>query len=867
MLSVSVSDHIQLTPNLPQACEEVPQISTSLTMLIGGLFFCSGAFSLIYEVGWLRLLTLEFGSTTLAMSTILTIFMGGLALGSWLMGRWIDRSPTPLTWFGILECSLGIYALLTPFLFQLVYPLVGIAGSTFGDSIWPISLVRFLVAAVLLLPPTMLMGATLPCLTRFYENFNKDGERAAGLLYGVNTTGGFVGTLVVGFVLLPQMGLSWTISHVAGCNLILGILAFLIGRRMEDSSVRIQGPSSPLTIAKKQPGSIHTHSIMAAIACTAFAAMICEVAWTRVLALVLGGSVYVFTIVLATFLAGLGFGALGVSAVLRFVPSRARAVFYGMAILAAILVSVSAAIFPYLPDLIFKLYGYFTALGGNVEGVFQAQFLVAAIVMLVPAVMMGGLFPAAIRVMGESPHLIGEKVGSLYAWNTVGSILGAFTGGFLLIPFFGIRGALIGAVVAQCIGASVSVLGAERTYQRTLIGMAGAVLLFTVVLMPAWNHQLMTSAPYADALRYQRQDVEPSPFEKSFAQQKELLYYRDGLSATVTVSGTIGTHNHRSIATNGKVDGSSGSDMATQQLLAHLPLLLHPDPEEICVIGMGTGVTAGSAALHPVNRVTVVEIESAMVEGAKFFKLENHDIHNNPNVDIRVTDGRLFLGLHPQKFDVVISEPSNPWMAGSSDLFTVEFFQLGAKALRNGGFFAQWVPIYGMSPETLQTVVRTFAHVFPYVYLGSTSLNSDIVLLGSQKPFALDLEQAKRRMDQPKIQEDLAHPRVGIHSLYDLIARIRLGPDDVRRLMGSGPLHTDDHPIIAYNAPKDFYKATRRQNMFLLAAHARGISPFVQHVFDSAQKKRQFFQRLASAYRAYLPGGREAKVADELGLL
>ncbi len=840
-----------------------PRNSLPLTSLVFALFFLSGAFALVYEVSWVRALTLEFGSTTLAVSTVLTVFMGGLALGSWLAGRWVDRTVNPLTQYGVIELSLAAYALVTPLLFQHVLPLFGVWGAKVGDSIWALSLVRFLMTAVFLLPPTVLMGATLPLVSRFYVLWKGDGGRGAGLLYGVNTAGAYVGTLVAGVVLLPRMGLYWTIVSVAGCNLILGMVAFLVGKMVENSPADISIPSIPAPPSEGQSSAGSARPVFTAVALTGFAAMVCEVAWTRVLILVLGASVYAFTVVLSTFLAGLGLGAAGVAAFLRSAPSKARIVFYGLALSAAVMVSLSSVAFQHLPSLFLKLYWTWD-LKQHVDKVFLVQFLLCAAVIFVPALIMGGLFPAAARVVVRDARQTGERVAGLYAWNTGGSIVGSFAAGFVLIPLVGIRGTLMAAVAAQCLGAVASTVGGNTRRSSKLAGVAIGVLLLTVLLSPPWHRQLMTSAMAYYANSYGAMGTKE--LKAKLARQEKLLYYRDGLSATVTVTRDLRSRNRDLyIATNGKVDGSSHYDMPNQRLLAHMPLLFHPDPRDVSIIGMGTGVTAGSASLYPVRRVTVVEIESAMVEGAKFFRIENHAVHDNPKVDIRITDGRLFLRLHPNAFDVVISEPSNPWLAGVSDLFTVEFFTLGAKALRDGGIFAQWVQIYEMAPENVQTIVRTFAHVFPHVYLVSTIPNTDIVLMGSETPIALDMDRARQRMTAREIRDDLADQRVGIKNIYDLAARIRMGPDEVRSFVGPGPLHTDDLPVIAYNAPKDIYRNTRKKNMHFLARHARGIGPYIHGASGTPEKRRRFFQRLASSYRAFLPGGREAQVCDLLG--
>lgn len=826
--------------------------------LVFTLFFFSGAFALIYEVSWVRAITLEFGSTTLAVSTVLVIFMGGLALGAKLVARWVDKFSNPLTRYGIIEIGIGFYALLTPLIFRWVLPLLAIIGASFADNIWFISSLRFLASSILLLFPTVLMGATLPVLSRFYANRKRDGARGGGLLYGVNTVGAFSGTLFAGFILLPGLGLFWTIIAVAGCNLLLGSIAFITGKKVETNQENIS-TTSIAKASKIKIRAIQIYPVLIAIALTGSAAMACEVIWTRVLILVIGGSVYAFSIVLSTFLAGLGLGAALVAAILRSDQSKAITVFHGLALSAAVLVLITSAIFHKLPSLFLNLFWSWKMLQ-HPDKVFYVQVLISAAIMFVPTLIMGGLFPVAARIVVQDPRRTGERIARLYVWNTVGSIIGSLTAGFVFIPLLEIRGALLVVIAVYCIGAVVIVYAKKKTPRRPYAIASGiGVLIILFIFMPHWQHQLMTSAMYNYA--YHLSKMGAKQLASTLQRRHELLYYRDGLSATVTVTRSLRDRS-LGITINGKYDGSSTRDMANQRLLAHAPLLFHPNPKNVCVIGMGTGCTAGSAALHPVEKVSLVEIESAMIEGAKFFKEDNHYIHENPKVDIRVTDGRLFLRLHPNVFDIIISEPSNPWLAGSSNLFTLDFFKLAAKALREEGMFCQWVQIYALSPENLRTIIRTFTQVFPYTYLISSRPHLDLLLLGSKTLFTLNLDQAWQRMQKRAIRKDLADPRVDIRDIFDLAARVRMGPNEVRTLVGSGSINTDDFPIIAYQAPKDLYRRTEEKNIRLIASHAKGISPYIQLGSTTTEKKIRFFQNLAFAYRRFLQGGNEAKVCE-----
>jgi len=855
-----------------------PTKGAGLNFLVFSLFFLSGAFALVYEVSWVRAMSLQFGSTTLAVSTVVTIFMGGLALGAWIAGKMADRFSDPLARYGLIEIVLALYALLTPVLFRLVFPIFDQVGPNVSSSLWGTSLLRFLIAAVLLLPPTILMGATLPVLSRFHVLRHGEGARGAGLLYGINTVGAVAGTLTVSFLLLPTIGLLRAVIFTGIGNLALGITAFIVGKRVARDRELPATKPLPAEAAEAVEGADAAEAanadieypagtdraVLLAVAFTGFAALVCQVAWTRVMALVLGASIYAFAVVLSTLLAGLGAGAVVTAAVLRAAPSRARVVFYGLALSSAVALGLTSALFQHLPEMFRSLYWSWN-LEAHSGAVLPVQFLLAGAVMLLPAVLMGGLFPAALRVFVRDPRQTGRKVGNLYAGNTLGTILGAFAAGFVLIPLVGVRGSLLIAAAAQCLGAVLMVHSPGKRERAVKLPVAGiAVALLVLLLTPPWHRQLMTSAMY----RYANAYTEPGGegLESTLAKEEQLLFYRDGLTATVTVTRDLAsTQRSLYITTNGKIDGSSHSDMPTQRLLAHVPVLFHPAPRDVCVIGMGTGTTAGSATLHPeVSRVAVVEIESAMVEGARLFRDHNQDLHSNEKVDIHVTDGRLFLRLRPESFDVITSEPSNPWLAGASDLFTVEFFELGARALREGGIFCQWVQIYGMSPENLKTIVRTFASVFPNSLLLSTIPDTDLLLVGFKGPLMLDISLAQERLQQSLIRDDLSDERVGINTFHDLAARFRMGPSDIRSFVGQGPLHTDDLPLIAYRAPRDMYTDTRESNMRELARFAQGIGPGLRNIPGTPEQRRLFFETLAAAYRRFLPGGMEAEICDQL---
>ncbi|HVS12708.1 MAG TPA: fused MFS/spermidine synthase [Thermoanaerobaculia bacterium] len=827
------------------------------------LFFLSGALALVYQVAWVRALTLELGSTTLAVSTVVATFMGGLALGSAAAGRWGDRAVRPLFWYALLEAGLSVYALATPALLATLMPFAGDLASGVAERIVLLSLLRLGIASAVLLAPTALMGATLPLLARHWAGRRGDGALGMGLLYSVNTLGAFLGTLAAGFVLLPTLGLRSTIAWSGWANLLIALCAGALAALSPplDSHAALAAPG----VQPPRPG--RTATLPWAVALTAFAALACQVAWTRLVTLVAGGSVYSFTVVLGTFLAGLGIGAWMAALVARSGRVEARGLFCGLALLSAALVGVSYLVALRLPGLFAVLFGRLDV-ADHPQRAPALQFLLAAAVLLPPALAMGGLLPAAARLRVVSPRRTAHEVSVLYVANTVGAIVGSLAGGFVLVPTIGIRGTLALAVTAQAIGALVVAVEGRLVGGRSQVPAWAAALSLVagLALIPPWPSHLMAAGVFDKAEL--RQAERAGELRTRVARGTQLLYYRDGLTATVTVTRDRASRNaDLYISTNGKIDGSSHLDMPTQRISAHLPILLHPDPRTVCVIGLGTGCTAGSAALHPAA-VTVVEIEPAMAEGARFFAADNHGVVDDPDVDLRLTDGRLFLRLRPDQFDVLISEPSNPWLAGASDLFTREFFELARDALRERGIYGQWLQIYGLSPDTFRLLVRTFAEVFPHSYLASTLVRTDVLLIGAKAPLAVEPEGIARRMAGP-VAEDLADPRVGVHDVWELLARIRLGPNEIAALAGAGPLNTDDLPRVAYRAPLERYQSTRDANWELLQRHDRGGADWLHATAGDRELLEAAWRRVLQAGRYHgadtLEVGVETPVAAPAG--
>jgi spermidine synthase len=785
--------------------------------LLFACFFVSGASGLVYEVVWLRWLVHLFGATTLAVATILTAFMGGLALGSWLGGRLAARLPHPLRAYGWLEIAIGAWALALPATLAAIPPALRWLGATEASSFTALSLARFGLAGALLLLPTACMGATLPLLAEAAAPRIAGRGGRVGRLYAVNTAGAVLGTATAGFLLLPSIGVSWTNRLAVLLNVAVGAAALGLSAWSPGGRAATPAPAADRTIDRPA-----TRLALGAVLVSGALAMVYEVAWTRALALVLGSSVYAFTVMLTTFLLGLAGGSWLVA---RRVDRLAEPGVALAVVLAGIGVTAFAgvAVLGELPWLFLRLFAWSD---GRHDLLLALEFLLSGVLMLGPALGCGAVFPLAVRLAGGDGA--GRAVGTLYAANTVGAIAGSFAGGFVLVPVAGIRGTLLLAVLLNLACAFAVALTAPPARPALRGGLlAGVPILALAVplLAPAWSPATMSSgvAVYARSLS----QLSRREFEARRARVR-LLFYDEGLTTTVSVE-----QDDRAtyLRVNGKTDASTGVDMPTQVLLGHLPALLHPAPADGVVIGLGSGVSVGSALRHPFRRVTVVELEPAVVTASRFFDAASGRPLADPRTRLVVNDARNFLLLTRERFDVIVSEPSNPWMTGAASLFTREFFELARDRLRSGGVFGQWVQLYSLTPDMLRTIVRTFATVFPHAVVFQSS-SGDTMLVGSAAPLQPAYPALAARLLAPPVAEDLA--RVGIRHVADLAARLVLDVSDVERFVQAAVLNTDDNAHVEFTAPRTLYVDAVAENVQRLTAAFQGGGPWLGALVGTA---------------------------------
>ena len=791
-------------------------------------FFLSGATGLVYELLWVRVLYQTFGSTIQSITTVVAAYMGGLGLGAWLLGRRADRDPRPAALYGMLEIAIAVFGLISPLVLGVAHRLyLGIAGALQLTGATSVAL-RFGLALVVLLVPTTLMGGTLPVLTRTFMGSDRGQlKRSLGLLYGLNTLGAVVGTALAGFFLIELVGIRASLWGTAAVNLALGAGALALARPMAALSESVRAPD-----AKSGPAPRRLRYLACALlALTAFASLLDEIAWTRVLVMVVGGSTYAFTLVLLVFLLGIGLGS-------GFVARR-RAVRPASAADAALAQGITGAGAALLLLFFAALPVYVIAVFGHVEFGAGTRLLLLGVavgaVVLIPAVGMGLSFPLLTDLAAPRDAARAADVGTAYALNTLGSIAGAVLTGFVLVVALGTEATLrIGLVINGAAALALAGFAAhgvaegspEHRALRRRVLVAGAlagVALGVAVGTPAWGTRLIDLGPTI----YAREPMDAARRQAFLAHRgSRLLAFREGRNATVSVwEGLTG----RTLRVNGKVDASDHADMNTQIMVGLAAAAARPDPASALVIGFGSGVTTRVLADVPgIRRVRVVEIEPAVLEMGRYFSGVNDTVLARPRVAAVVDDARSALQLKGERYDIIASEPSNPWVAGVATLYTPEYFRIVRSRLADDGVFCQWLQIYQLPLDVAAGIVRNLRQAFPHVEVWfSTSL--DLQILASGRPLRYDRAWLERLFDPTTAIGVLSREWLGIDSAGDHFGRRLLGETGAALLSTRGTLiHRDDRPQLEFVAARRFLDPVWDPHVFdsLLAIGAQaGESP------------------------------------------
>jgi spermidine synthase len=786
--------------------------ATGISALVLCCFFLSGLTGLMYEILWTRMIVKIIGSAPFAVTIVLTVFMGGLGLGSFLAGRTIDRVQDPrrlIMIYGVLELAIGVYGLILPGLLIAFRPLYAVLYNQLFDHFTFYNLLTFVGCSLLLLIPVTCMGATLPVLCRFYVAKLAHLGTRVGRLYGLNTIGAAFGSLLCGFWIINLFGVRGTLIFAVLFNGLIGGSCLVAGYKLKIGMTGLV--SYRETVTEETPtveAAGHRVGALVIFGVSGFCAMAYEVIWTKLLGLIVGPTTYSFTIVLVTFIAGLALG----SVIFGWLADRRKEAVWlliytqlAAALLALVVSHVLGNSQFFFAKLIYQFKGQFAQLA-------LSKAIILFGFMLWPTICLGATFPLVGKIYTESLSQVGRSIGFAYMINTLGAVLGSFCAGFLLVPLIGKEQGLsliIGIQVVTSFGVGGYLLLQRKETALRWIPLAIPALLGLLLLLyfPDWNRHLLSEGKYH---RFEAIDAKIRGhgwFEslwhgsKILAESRggsELLYYGDGIGGFTTVlkkTDAFGNVDYY-LLNSGKTDASSRGDMATQTLSAHLPLLFHPNPKMVMVVGLASGITAGEALYYPIERLDVIEISDQVVSASDFFTPWNNNVLSNPKTELIIQDGRAHLQLTNRKYDVIISEPSNPWMAGLASLFTREFFTLVRDRLNADGIFVQWVAAYQMDWPTFALIGRSFLQVFPQSLLVATSeLGWDYLLVGFKGDKGLKLDHAEQNLSytQQSRNVTLSNPKL----LFRLIVS-----EDLESLFGPGPVNTDNWPRLEFTAPK-----------------------------------------------------------------
>jgi spermidine synthase len=818
---------------------------------LAGLFAATGFAGLVYEVAWTRLLVSLFGASSLAVSAVLSAFMAGLTLGSLALGRWIDRARVhPLLVFALLEAATALYALVLPGLVAAATGAYAPLYRALLDAPAVLGPVRFLIALALLLPPTVLMGGTLPVLSRYLIRRDDEIGWGIGLLYGVNTFGAALGCFAAGFLLIEALGVGGAARAAATLQLALaGLVAGVVVRSAWSlpPTEPARTESAPPAVGRRRGRSVSPGAplgrsgwALVAIGVSGFAALGYEVVWSRLLAFFLGNTVYAFSAMLTTLLAGLALGSVLGGLGLR----RAGAPLLALGLVEVALGLAALATVPLLDWLNALRLGLGNLLGGL--GWWQltaTKFVLAAAVLLPPSLAMGAAFPLAGRLWTRDVAGTGRGIGTVYAANALCGALGAFVAGFVLVPTLGAqRSVVVLAGLNVLVGAGLAWLAARGLAGRvSALGGVAAALALGLALPPDRPTISIAGLPQGTTAPYR------------------LVAYREGTSASVGVlEDATGV---RELSINGVSTAFTSTwDMRIHKLLAQLPLLLHPDPRRVLVVGLGMGVTVHSSLGHAgVERVDVAEISPEVAAVQPRFRAVAGDPLSDPKLRLILDDGKSYLQGTAERYDVVTSNAIHPGVAaGNSALYTVDFYRAARDRLNPGGLVCQWLPIHQLSTDDLRTLVASFAAVFPET---TVWFASDFALLvGGDRPLAVDRETLARRLDARGAREDLA--ALGDLRSDDpalLAGYYMIGPEALAALAAGARLHTDDDPVIEFRAPRSAHLSgeTNLANLRLLEAHRQplpGSSADVRRFYDSGTD-------LIAGQIAFYAGDRDAAEA------
>ena len=745
---------------------------------IYSLFFFSGISSLIYQIVWTRMLTLVFGHTIYSVSVVLSAFMAGLGLGSYLWGTTIDKGGKPLLIYGKIELLIGLSAACLSILFSNFSPIYAWLYQSLPNIFFQTGLLKIVLAFFLVLIPTVLMGATLPIMAKYFVTEETSTGKQVGYLYSINTFGAAAGCLLAGYFLIEHFGVLQTAAIAACVNIFIGILCVWSFKKHE--------PATPIgwNLPKPAPLSLQIEKeniiwIVTSFLC-GFTALAYEVVWTRILVFGIGSTVYSFSLMLANFLFGITVGGL------LIVPFFKRNID-----LRLLLTLFQIGIGSYL---IFSIYQSSWLLSSFIRPLklenpiteFWIDMQNASALMFIPTILFGMSFPVLTHLVTRGSENVGNSLGTIYGINTLGGILGSLVAGYLLLPNLGFQQtqvllAMVNFSAGILLFASSSYI--SRLTRNGIAIFATGLLAFLCIYMP---DNLLKDIFLRNSLGKKEPET--------------LIYLDEGLTTTVAVfnddDDNLGIKRKSLILNGVNMSASHIHSRKYMTLLSYIPLLLNENPKDILVICFGTGLTSGAAGVYPgINSVDAVDISPGVFNAAHFFSDENFNAITNPKINKIVQDGRNHLLTTSKTYDVITAEPPPPTNAGAVNLYTKEYYELTKKALNPGGMVSQWIPLHSQTKTHIYEHFQTFLNSFPYV-MSWYPVKQELILIGSNDPINLDFREIEKRLKHPATNEVMR--KIRFENPFTLLGSMWFLKDELKNMAAKHRLITDNNPSLEF---------------------------------------------------------------------
>mgnify|MGYP005839578215 CR=1 FL=1 len=781
-----------------------------LPLLLTILFFASGFTGLGYEVLWGRWLHSIFGASAWAVSTILAAFMAGLALGSYLGGHLRTTSKlNPFLIYGLLELGIGIYAILLPHILNFSEFIIGKYAFNLIIHYTLYNVIRFILCLLIILIPTTFMGATLPLLTEYISRKASEPIKWSGYLYGVNTLGAFIGCFSSGFFLIPNLSLAITNYVFITINLIVGLTAttFTLFYEKKNELIELSTSHSTKLEDKNAKKDIIYICIIFIFLINGIFNINYEVLWTKALNLIIGTTTYAFTVMLSIFLSGIAIGSIIISKQIDKIKNKWGAIFF-IQFLISFWVIASPILINKMPFIYLKMLILFgkTWLSSLIIKIFLCSILMFPLTLL-----MGAIFPLGFHIAFKDRETLKEKVADLYCINTAGGIVGSFLAGFILIPLIGIELSLKTTALMHIITIAIALILASvrhkvLAFKKTYISV-GAIIMIIIALVAHWDIKILASGVY-----FQPENFIDEKGKISLKEKMNLVhipFHYEGVAGIVDVLETPAEY--RALAINAKpVATSNFYDYRVQRLLGILPLLLHPNPENILVIGLGTGMTSGTGAIDPKSKeILIIEINKGVIKASNLFTLWNLNVLKQANVKSMIEDAMHYIKFTTKKYDIITSDPIHPFVAGSGNLYSSEHYNESIKKLKEGGIFCQWVPLYQLNEIDVKTILKTFHNSFSNGVIWATG--TDFILCGAKDHYKTKLEDFYQKATSAYYKSIL--DLLGFWKPEEIAMAYVGRLEDLKSYFADAHINTLNEPFLEFSTPKAIFEKTIGLNL------------------------------------------------------